>query len=343
MSLNMDSSSESVILLLQQNEELMEQQQAFREIIKQLTKENTTLREQNTALTVQNSTYLELFQQNQDKDSPQSEGDDKSTGVVVEEMQRTIEALQERVIGLIQEKLSMQMFIEELEHDLAMVSTHTMPMSKFGYEKISPDHTLDDIGSQDECLETARRQQLEQLLLDNVNVAGRPQLIDENPSNALLREFDIRKELEEQLHKRTTVVRPVDGFVRSTSCPTSSLNHQGVVTSRFVRGGKNETLSKSIQEAKEGNEKQRSRLWIGRIGFKGTPEAPPTVGKPTHRGLGNRRNGSDTTMMIECDDEVIERFNDRRESAAPYVIGNLSKDESGANITESITNMNLVL
>jgi len=346
--------SESTLVLIQQNEELMVQQQAFREIIQQLTKENATLREEKNALTVQNSIYLELLQQNQDKDQ-RSEGDEDSNGAaafMVEDLQRTIEALQERVIGLVQEKLSMQTFIEELEHELAIVSAHTRSTVMSTKKELNkepsntPELALEDTeSSQQECLETARRQQQEQLSLEDVNISGRQPSVDANSSNKpLFGEFDIKKELEEQLHKRTTVVRPSDGFVRSTSCPTSSLNPSGgIAASRFLRGGTSESSLPQIQEAKEGKEKQRSRLWITRVGFKGAQDVPPGVAKSVQRGLGTRRKTSDSVMMLECDDEVIERFNDRRESAFPDVPIHLSEDATNGNSTESITNLNLVL
>lgn len=342
--------SESVILLAQQNEELMEQQQAFREIIKQLTKENTALREENIALSVENASYLDLLQQqNQDKNNRQSAAEGDESTEDIEELKRTIDALQERVIGLVQEKFSMQIFIEELEHELAMISPHTiprpMPIRKLDYKSISSELAPGDNDGENECLETARRQQQEQLLFDDANVSGGQQVVGEKSSIAMLGDFDIRKELEEQFHKRTTTVRPSEGYERSRSYPTSPESDQGVAIRRFIRGGKNETSSQLIQEAKEGNEKsQRSRLWIGRIGFKGAQhQSAPSVVNPVQRGLGHRRKASNAVMMIEGDDEVIEHFNNRRESEFPNVNVNLNRDESGPNLPESITNMNLVL
>lgn len=151
---------------------------------------------------------------------------------------------------------------------------------------------------------------------------------DEN-YNPLFGEFDIRKELEEQLDKRTIVVRPSDEFVRSPS-------NQGVATSKFLRGGMFETATVPRQEAKEDNEKQRSLRWIRRIGFKGGQEAPATVVKQAHQGLGKCQPASDPAMMMECKDGIIQHSNYQQESTVSDVMGKRGRK----NIS---TNLNLLL
>ncbi len=333
----MTSDKSSSILLLQENEQLKEQQVVFREILVELSKENAALREDNESLAVQNAAYLQQLQETQKKKQENQSSQGEVTPVVVEELQATIEDLQQRVIVLVHEKLSMHTLIETLEHELELMSSHAMPRKVSKSKIIKETSTLSTVSLQEvdnakhtqECLQRARREQLEQLLLDDTTTPAscREKSMYDNAIIAL-GEYDIQKELEEQLNKRTTALRPQPDSVSENNVFFNDIKYQDDhlrnVSSHNIN--KDSTQSKFQPKGKEHKENLRSRLWTGRIGRTPAKDSPPKpVLKPLGLSFVDRRVLSNTIMVMDDDDDgSMEYFNSRRESGGPVAIEDIS-------------------
>ena len=301
----MAAGSKEATSLREENERLKEEKEILREIIIKITRENVALREDNQDLTAQNSAYLEQISRlqtakrrdekdastNGSESSQQPNGETTSTDEP--QFQQTIDQLQQRLLILVQEKLGMHSLIESLEHELKLKSNgasttgETPRQTKEHEHSKNPDTTSTRSKDMDnqrllekiaQPLNERRREKRGGIFSTNRSRSSSRTSEDsnENLDQSVKMEFDIRQELEEKLHKRGTVARPIMESTGVSYRPNEEcydraswdrIKNNDDVSGMFDSEDQEVSQSQFVQTAIE---RRRSSGWVGRFNILGS-------------------------------------------------------------------------